>query len=146
MIYLPVQIYALCPVLSGVILNFSTKCLIMPHATLVETGKCRKICEDEHRLSKIAHSKLLLFWIFIWIIWSLDFSINGARQKFLWTSLFTFFDLIFFHKIETANLLTDFMDLKKKTTKKPRFDRFVLFKSQVAGFILCRKIKLGFFW
>ena len=34
MIYLPVQFYALCPVLSGGILNFSTKCLIVPHATL----------------------------------------------------------------------------------------------------------------
>ena len=34
MIYLSVQFYALCPVLSGVILNFSIKCLIMPHTTL----------------------------------------------------------------------------------------------------------------
>ena len=34
MIYLPVQSHALCPVLSGVILSFNTKCLIMPHATL----------------------------------------------------------------------------------------------------------------
>ena len=34
MIYLPLQIYALCPVLSGVIVSFRTKCLIMPNATL----------------------------------------------------------------------------------------------------------------
>ena len=34
MIYLPVQFYALCPVLSGVTLIFNTKCLIMPNTTL----------------------------------------------------------------------------------------------------------------
>ena len=33
MIYLPVQFYALYPVLSGIILSFRAKCLIMPHAT-----------------------------------------------------------------------------------------------------------------
>ena len=33
MISLPVQLYALCTVLSGVILSFRTKCLIMPHVT-----------------------------------------------------------------------------------------------------------------
>ena len=34
MIYLPVQFYALCPVLSGVMLSFSIKCLIMPLTAL----------------------------------------------------------------------------------------------------------------
>ena len=34
MIYFPVQFYAIYPVLSGVILSFSIKCLIMPHTTL----------------------------------------------------------------------------------------------------------------
>ena len=34
LIYLPVQFDALCPVLSRVLLNFNTKCLIMPHAAL----------------------------------------------------------------------------------------------------------------
>lgn len=34
MIYLPVQIYALCQDFSGDILSFNVKCLIMPRATL----------------------------------------------------------------------------------------------------------------
>ena len=36
MIYLPVQFYALRPVLSGAIMSFNTKYLIMPRATLSE--------------------------------------------------------------------------------------------------------------
>ena len=35
MIYLPVQFHALCPLLSRVALSFNSKCLIMPHATLL---------------------------------------------------------------------------------------------------------------
>ena len=35
MIYLSVQLYALCPVLLGVILSLSTNCLIMVRATLI---------------------------------------------------------------------------------------------------------------
>ena len=34
MIYLPVQFYILCPVLSGNRLSFSTKCPILPRITL----------------------------------------------------------------------------------------------------------------
>ena len=44
MIYLPVQFYALCPVLSGAMLSFSSKCLIMPHTTLYVTTK--KLSEE----------------------------------------------------------------------------------------------------
>ena len=36
-IFLPVQFYALCPVLSGVIWRFNTKSFIMPHATQVNS-------------------------------------------------------------------------------------------------------------
>ena len=48
MIYLPVQFYALCPVLSGVILIFNTKCLIMPNTTLqcLRTVTLNDICSD----------------------------------------------------------------------------------------------------
>ena len=48
MIYLPVQFYALYPVLSGIILIFNTKCLIMPHTTLqcLRTVTLNDICSD----------------------------------------------------------------------------------------------------
>ena len=49
MIYLPVQFNALCRVLSGVILIFNTKCLIMPHTTL----QC---------LTNYSYTKRYLFW------------------------------------------------------------------------------------
>ena len=39
MIYLPVQLYGSCLVLSGVILSLNTKCLIMLHAMLQDENE-----------------------------------------------------------------------------------------------------------
>ena len=53
MTYLPVQFYALCPFLSGIILSFTTNCLIMPHSTLKLSHMLfirRKILEKSQNL------------------------------------------------------------------------------------------------
>ena len=48
MTYIPVQFYALCPVLEGVTFIFNTKCLIMPYTTLLclRTVTLNDICSD----------------------------------------------------------------------------------------------------
>ena len=59
MIYLPAQFYALCPVLSRVILSFSTKCPIMPHATplLIKKIKIERL-KVFQRLERICSGRL----------------------------------------------------------------------------------------
>ena len=45
----------------------------------------------ELKLCKIARSKLFLFWILIWIFWSLIFDANGIRQMFSADAIFKIF-------------------------------------------------------
>ena len=60
MIYLPVQFYALCPVLSGVILSFNTKCLIMPRATLLKDSRLSNTINGTTHLDDAKINILLL--------------------------------------------------------------------------------------
>ena len=74
MIYLPVQFHALCSVLSRVLLSFNTKCLIMPHATLIKKGELNafvklmlfymdtSVCLNENCFKRINRTVFTVMW------------------------------------------------------------------------------------
>ena len=78
MIYLPVQFYALYPVLSGVIMIFNTKCLIMPHTTLLTQQPLKRLHFKFTLVKKCnTRTKVIHFSINLFIV-------NGTWTRALW--------------------------------------------------------------